>query len=105
MLFLLSHSYVGVNECFVKGGGLAPMWNKIKSALFLFGFRFLSFNRIPFETGRFFILFSTLFLLFAFWLLPVLLLQGFMQILGGFRHRRIWMSSADNSIYNHIIYR
>jgi len=65
------------------------MRNKIKSALFLFGFRFLSFNRIPFETGRLLILFSILFLQLAFWLLPVLPVQGFKQMLGGFRHRRI----------------
>jgi len=83
---------------FLAGGGLAPIWNKIKSALFLFGIWFISFNQIPFETGRFFILFSILFsilfLQFAFWLLPVMLMQGLMQMLGGFRLRRIGMSSA-----------
>jgi len=70
--------------------------NQIKNALFLFGkFGNFVFARIPFEIGRLFILFSILFMQLAFWLLPVLLLQGFMQMLGGFRHRfRIQVASG-----------
>ena len=79
--------------------------NQIKNALFRFGkFGNFVFARIPFEIGRSFILFSILILQFAFWLLPVLLLQGFMQILGGFRHRGIWLSSADKNGHKYIIY-
>ena len=59
--------------------------NKIKSALFLLGFGFFLICQLPFETGRL----SDLILLFAFWPLLKLHLQGIMQILGGFRRRRM----------------
>ena len=103
-IFRLAFSNEKLNCYYLgQGGGLAAIFSKNKSTLFLFGkFGNLIFARIPFETGCFFILFSILFSIlfpnsFPIWLLQfatwLLLLQGFMQMLGGFRHRRIWMSS------------
>jgi len=67
--------------------------NQIKNALFRFGkFGNLFFDRIPFETGHLF----NLILYFAF--VPVLLVQGRMQMSGGFRHSRIICSSTERNI-------
>ena len=65
--------------------------NQIKNALFRFGkFGNLFFDRIPFETGHLINL--------ILYVVPVLLVQGRMQMSGGFRHSRIICSSAERNI-------